>query len=313
MRELWRRLFLSLVVSGTAFARVYDQIDSISGHDFLDAFEVQVIPDPAHGRVNNVDAQTASRENLTFASDDHFIMRADYTKYLDPRGPGRDSVRLISYKQYTTSVMIFNIRHMPAGCGTWPAIRTKGTDTSQGKIDILEGINDVGPNQVTLLTDAGCTMPPSRPQLGTPVNNDCDVNASSASGCGVKLFDPLSYGPALNDNGGGWYAIERNSDFIKVWFWSRNAWTPQDVRDGENSVDTDNWGIPAAYFPGDSCPISQKFGPHNIMFGLTFCGDWAGNAYNQSGCPSTCVDFVNYSPSEFRNAYFDFEWLKIYA
>ena len=51
MHGLWRRLFLSLVVAGITFARTYNQIDSISGHDFLDAFEVKAIPDPTHGRV----------------------------------------------------------------------------------------------------------------------------------------------------------------------------------------------------------------------------------------------------------------------
>ncbi len=84
---------------------------------------------------NYVDGVTAAQDNLTYASNGHFILRADATKYLEPHGPGRDSVRLKSYKQYTNSVMMcveqiyswiysliagscrFNIRHMPTGCG----------------------------------------------------------------------------------------------------------------------------------------------------------------------------------------------------
>ena len=82
---------------------------------------------------NYVDAQTALDEGLLSASGDHFVLRADYKKQLDPNGPGRDSVRLRSQNTYTTSVIVyvlilsciycpsyppsFNLRHMPQGCG----------------------------------------------------------------------------------------------------------------------------------------------------------------------------------------------------
>lgn len=45
-----------------------------------------------------------------------------------------------------------------------------------------------------------------------------------------------------NSNGGGWYAMERTTDFIKVWFWPRGAANlPADVNAGADSVTTDNW------------------------------------------------------------------------
>lgn len=86
---------------------------------------------------NYVDSTTAMQQNLTFASSDHFILRADSKTILSASGPGRNSIRLRSNKQYTTSVMVwvmvassfekviidylvlfrFNIRHMPQGCG----------------------------------------------------------------------------------------------------------------------------------------------------------------------------------------------------
>lgn len=55
---------------------------------------------------NYVDYATAARENLTFSSGDHFIVRADFQKTLSASGPGRDSVRLRSNNQYTTSVTV---------------------------------------------------------------------------------------------------------------------------------------------------------------------------------------------------------------
>lgn len=36
----------------------------------------------------------------------------------------------------------------------------------QGEVDILEGVNDQGPNAVTLHTTAGCTMPQTQEQTG---------------------------------------------------------------------------------------------------------------------------------------------------
>jgi len=145
-----------ILFSGSVLAASYTQTDNHVGSGFLDAFSFQAIADPTNGRVNYVDAGTAARENLTFSSGEHFIVRADFHKTLSPSGPGRDSVRLQSNNQYTTSVIVFNLRHMPQGCGTWPALWSNGANwPNQGEIDILEGVNDQGPNQSTLHTSFG--------------------------------------------------------------------------------------------------------------------------------------------------------------
>ena len=147
---------------------------------------------------------------------------------------------------------------MPQGCGTWPAFWETGPNWPYGgEVDIvsclpktssfgtysfraqIEGVNDVSPNAMTLHTATGCTMPASRgPMTGTAGNNDCQWY----NGCGVSATGSAnSYGPPFNNNGGGWYAMERNNDFIKVWFWPRNSNPPDDVRNGASSVNTDNW------------------------------------------------------------------------
>jgi hypothetical protein len=63
-------------------------------------------------------------------------MRADYTSVLDPSGPGRKSVRVKTTKAYTTHAVIFDIRHMPQGCATWPAVRESGASEwpNSGKV-----------------------------------------------------------------------------------------------------------------------------------------------------------------------------------
>jgi hypothetical protein len=55
-------------------------------------------------RRNYVDQATALAKNLTFASADTLVLRADSTTVLNPSGAGRDSVRIRSVKTYTTHV-----------------------------------------------------------------------------------------------------------------------------------------------------------------------------------------------------------------
>ncbi|KAJ3531983.1 hypothetical protein NM688_g7492 [Phlebia brevispora] len=296
-------IVLLVALLPNALAIQYSIDDSYVGTDFLSAFVHEAIDDPSHGRVNYVNESTALAENLTYANGDTLIMRADYWTVLDPDGPGRDSVRIRSLKTYTQHAIIFDIRHMPQGCGTWPAAwEVNGTEwPSGGEVDILEGVNDVSPDQITLHTNPGCTMPSGLNMTGTPGNTDCE----GSDGCGVQAPTQNSYGPPFNENGGGWYAMERTDDFIRVWFFPRDGDVPSDVSNSSSTIDTDNWGEPTAYFPNTQCDIVDMFSGENIVINLTFCGDWAGTVYSSSGCPGDCVDYVNENPSAFVNAYWD--------
>lgn len=294
----------------------YQLSNKIVGNDFYDNFNWEAIVDPTHGRVTYVDQPTSQNLNLTFTSSDTFILRTDFTTVLDPNGPGRQSVRIRSNAAYTTHVAIFSIRHMPQGCGTWPAIWTTAPDAwpNGGEIDILEGINDQAPNLSVLHSTQGCTMPNNRTMTGTPTSTDCVTTDTSNAGCGVNFPTSFSYGPSFNSVGGGWYVMERNEKSIKVWFWARSdPSVPSDIIDGASSISPDGWGIPAALFPSTYCNFPSHFQQHNIIINLTLCGDWAGSAYGQSGCPSACIDFVNNNPSAFTDAFFDFEYIRLYT
>ncbi|KAJ3534266.1 hypothetical protein NMY22_g7001 [Coprinellus aureogranulatus] len=322
--------FLSLVT--TALAGKYNRRLKTVGDGFYEDFVFEAMPDPTHGRVNYVNRETAERFNLTHHGPDTFILRADHSTPLDPAGPGRSSVRLKSVMQYVNHVAIFDIRHMPEGCGTWPAVWEVGDNwPHQGEIDILEGVNDKGPNAVTLHTGGGVSCAPARYSPPKPtyffrlhdeqgetgdsvvVEENCDVAAKGNVGCPTRLGDPKSYGPPFNANGGGHYAIERSPEFIKVWFWPRGDGSiPGEVKKGAEVINTDTWGEAAAFFPATDCPIDKKFGPQNIIINLTFCGDWAGSVFNQDGCPGDCISLVNSQPEAFVNAYFDFASVSTY-
>ncbi|KIY67851.1 glycoside hydrolase family 16 protein [Cylindrobasidium torrendii FP15055 ss-10] len=304
-------LFLPLLgVSATW----YHATEAWVGPNLLPNFEFDAIPDPTHGRVLYVNETVAFAEDLVQVFPDSVIIAADHTTTLTADGPGRKSIRLRSKVQYTDGVTVFDIRHMPEGCGTWPAVWSFGDDwPNGGEIDIVEGDNDRPYNKATLHTAKGCSMPPLRLQTGTIDQADCDASVNYNHGCSVIDRHPLSFGPPFNANGGGWFAMEKTAEFIKVWFWARDdLWVPEDVREGEDVVKPAFWGIPMAHFPNTQCDMDKFFGPQNIIINLTFCGDLAGNTYANTTCPSTCVDYVDNNPEAFKNAFFDLASIRRY-
>ncbi|KAG5650803.1 hypothetical protein H0H81_011000 [Sphagnurus paluster] len=132
---------------GRALGGSYDQTNSHAGRGFLDNFSFEAIRDPTNGRVNYVDAATAAKANLTYATADRFVLRSDFKKYLSSSGVGRDSVRIISNREYKTSVLVYVVAAFGFLFGSGPGL--------MGEIDILEGINDQAPNAVTLHTSSG--------------------------------------------------------------------------------------------------------------------------------------------------------------
>ncbi|TEB28349.1 hypothetical protein FA13DRAFT_1755858 [Coprinellus micaceus] len=234
----------------------YTLSEAIIGPSFYDKFIWFPVPDYSHGRANYTDKETSRLLNLTYTTPDTFVLRADYTTLLDTGGAGRNSVRIRTSSSYTTHVAVFDIRHMPEGCGTWPAIwETKPTDwPTGGEVDILEGVHGKSPNLASLHTTPGCTMPANRTQTGTSVSDNCQ------GGCNVQFPMANSFGSSFNTNGGGWFALERRMDFIKMWFWDRKATNvPPSIREGMGKLHTDSWGTPVAYFPNTTCDMMPYF------------------------------------------------------
>ncbi|KAH7905736.1 hypothetical protein BJ138DRAFT_1118201 [Hygrophoropsis aurantiaca] len=115
---------LSSLAGSVLGGAAYTLKDSFVGTDFYNAFTFEAIPDPTNGDVYvapqslfRVDMDTAQRLNLTYATSDTFIMRADHTSVIASGGAGRKSVRIQSNNAYTTHVVAFDMPHMPQGCG----------------------------------------------------------------------------------------------------------------------------------------------------------------------------------------------------
>jgi len=74
-------------------------------------------------------------------------------------GP-RESVRLEGRTLFNRGLFILDVRHMPAGCGVWPAFWLTNEEhwPDYGEIDILENINNQTQAKTALHTSRQCSM-----------------------------------------------------------------------------------------------------------------------------------------------------------
>ncbi|KAF8533824.1 concanavalin A-like lectin/glucanase domain-containing protein [Trichophaea hybrida] len=281
-------------------------------HNFFDQFNFFIGQDPTNGFVRYVDGPTAQAQGLIRKDNGRIYIGVDTTN----KAPnGRQSLRLESKARYTRGLIVLDLAHMPWGCGTWPAFWTYGDNWPyNGEIDIIEGVHQQRYNSMALHTSDGCSISGSG-QMGVSQSPNCFVNALgqvSNQGCQTYDYRGNSWGAGFNNNGGGVYATEWNSDFIKIWFFPRGQ-VPADVYSAY--PEPASWGTPAAVFQGN-CNISQRFNAHKLVFNITFCGDWAANVWGSSGCANraaTCNAYVANNPGDFSEAYWMINSLKVWS
>ena len=129
---------------------------------------------------------------------------------------------------------------------------------------VYEGFNDIEQVYMTLHTSGNCTFnPPAYGESGISNNNNYDCQLDNPVGCSVE--GPVgSYGSFLNAQGGGVFAMEWTSTFIRVYFFPRNA-IPADITAG--NPDPRSWGVPAADFDSQNgdCDIDANFPPQTTV------------------------------------------------
>lgn len=136
-----------------------------------------------------------------------------------------------------------------------------------GEIDILEGVNEMQQNQITIHTKPGCA-PGKGPQGESGARTgrgDCGENGGDI-GCGVFNTSPQGWGGGFNQAGGGVYAMLWTNDAIKVWHWKSGVLNvPLDIQAGKPAPE--GWGKPVANWVG--CQFQNYFNRMNIV-SLTF-------------------------------------------
>lgn len=118
----------------------------------------------------------------------------------------------------------------------------------------------------------------------------------------------------------------------RVWFFNRSS-IPSALQGNASSFDTKSLGTPVSNWPSTGCDVNTFFRPQQLVFDITLCGDLyvkhlsfkpllcssslsfsAGlSSVFAETCPGDCyVDWVLGSPSNFDNAYFEVQSVKIY-
>lgn len=131
------------------------------GATFFDNYEFYDGPDSlgSAGYNNYVSKKRATElniANITKEDGETFvIMSSSPTE----KGP-RESVRLEGKTRYDRGLFILDLRHMPAGCGVWPAwwLTDEAAWPDNGEIDIVEGINYQTVAKTALHTSDRCSM-----------------------------------------------------------------------------------------------------------------------------------------------------------
>lgn len=173
-------------------------------------------------------------------------------------------------------------------------------------------------NSISLHTSEGCLVE-GNGQTGVFETSDCWEQDNNNSGCGTLANDttvPHNYGKSLNDIDGGVYVTEWTSDFIKTWFFPRGA-IPASIT--AQAPDVTEFGTPIANQQGPNCIFDEYFNNHSVIINTDFCGAWAGFGY-PAECPqsrvndayNSCVDFVGDNPSNFTDAYWQINSLRVY-
>ncbi|KAK5073328.1 hypothetical protein LTR24_010349 [Lithohypha guttulata] len=313
---MFSSLFTLPLMATTALA-AYSMVDDYEPDNFADKFNFFSGNDPTNGYVNYVDYNTAQSSGLYNDNNNQVYIGVDHNN--TATGRGRDSVRIESKASYQHGLIIVDLAHMPGSvCGTWPAfwlLSTSAQWPNGGEVDIIEGVNTQNYNIMAAHTDAGCSISNTGGMSGELLTPNCDVNApdqGTNQGCAIQASRTDSYGDGFNAVGGGVYATEWTSDGFSIWFFARSA-VPSDIISG--NPDPTGWGLPMARFAG-ACDWDEKVVNQQIMFDITFCGDWAGNTFSTdptcSSIGSTCQAFVQDNPSAFMETYWSINSLKVY-
>ncbi|KAG9584997.1 glycoside hydrolase family 16 protein, partial [Aureobasidium melanogenum] len=332
--------FIKLSIAAlAATATAYHLLEQHSGISFFDGFDFFTDADPTHGSSNYTSRPIAANLKMigVVLNDDGSAPSAHIGVDSTTVTANRPSIRLTGKQSYNHALVLADIKHMPTGCGVWPALWMTGPSWPlSGEIDIVEQVNGHDYNTATLHTSASCTITgTSRGQSdlfsGTLMTPDCDVNSPTQSknaGCGIRAPSNETFtvgnescvhstaGDAFNAQKGGVYAMLWTSAGVSIYFFPRD-YIPNDIK--ANTPDPSTWtSKPQAVFSGNGCNFDSHLKDLQLVINTDFCGDWAGNTWESDGCAAktgvaTCAEYVQNNPKAFETSYWLFNSISIYS
>lgn len=299
--------------------------DALEGETLLDYFNFDTGTSDNNGVANYVDGKATG---LARTEGSQVVLAVDTTQKVSTR----KSVRLVSKKTFNAkdnSLFIFDIAHMPAVCGAWPALWFTGANWPEdGEIDVVEGVSLYEQNIYSVHTGSGCSIAQSAMasmNLVTPVKataSSCDANSDPAA-CGFTDNSKSTFGSSFNTAGGGVFALVFNTDEIKTYFFQADK-VPADIQN--KSPNPSSWGAPRMDVPSSTCNPSTNFNDLMMIIdtnlGGTFPeGVWdvdgaggQGNSCKKTTSVSTAAEYVQDNGSLFGDdAQWKFNSIQIYT
>jgi hypothetical protein len=140
----------------------YTLVEVQEGKSFFTHYNFFNGPDSVGSAGYNTYVSQSRAEKLGIASiitddnDEEFVYMASAPTEDGPR----ESVRLEGKTRFERGLFILDVRHMPDGCGVWPAFWLTDEENwpNNGEIDILEGVNGQTTAKTALHTSDKCDM-----------------------------------------------------------------------------------------------------------------------------------------------------------
>ncbi|KAK0482622.1 glycoside hydrolase family 16 protein [Armillaria novae-zelandiae] len=259
----------------------------LKGQDLIDYFHYDVAAADNDGVANYVDGSSSGLVYLD--GDENVIIAIDTAETVALR----NSVRMVSSTTFNPGYLfLFDIKEIPAACGTWPAVWFTGSNwPDDGEIDVVEG------------------------------DSNCNAYVST-TGCGLSLDSTSSFGLPFNQADGGVYALQFTDSGISMYFWNTGS-VPDDIVSGSPNPST--WDAVVSY-SADACDPSSHFKDLmmviNTNLGGTFAGADIWSTENAGGQGSSCAeitgnsDAANYilnTGSAYTDVHFSFRGIYIYT
>ncbi|GAW14380.1 hypothetical protein ANO14919_037820 [Xylariales sp. No.14919] len=292
-----------------------------AGQGLLNGFSFFTGEDPSDGFVDYQSREAALASNIVSIDELNRVkLGVDSINTYSPSGKGRPSVRITSNDGFTYGLFIADFSHMPSStCGTWPAFwafNNGGDWPIGGEVDVIEGANTAQRNLFSAHTTSGCQAPGTG-FTGVQGPTDCSITPENV-GCNyaAPTSDRATYGDAFNAEGGGVYALEWDSQDIKIWHFPRRA-IPDDINLAPLvTPDPTTWGPPQALFGGSRCQADSHFFNMSLVINTNFCGAYAGNIWGVADqcneLAPTCEEYVAGNPSSFSNAFWQINYIDVY-
>ncbi|KAI0457780.1 glycoside hydrolase family 16 protein [Xylaria acuta] len=295
-----------------------------AGQGLLDSFSFFTGEEPNNGFVDYKSREEAVASNLVSVDEFNRVkLGVDSINTYSTSDKGRPSVRITSNDAFTHGLFIADFTHMPSStCGTWPTFWAFNNEENGslwpmgGDIHIIEGANTAEMNLFSAHTTPGCQAPKTG-FTGAQDTTDCSLSPGKIGyGYVAPVSDTATYGDTFNAEGGGVYALEWNSQDIKIWHFPRTA-IPDDIKLAPMiTPDPSTWGPPQALFGGSSCEADSHFFNMSLVINTNFCGAYAGNIWGVADkcneLAPTCEEYVAGNPSSFINAFWQINYIDIY-